>query len=90
MPIQGKLYDTYGSLPLVIGGGLAHVTGLMLASLGTEYYQILLSQSVLSALGVAAVFSAATGPVGSWFLKRRALAFGIVASGSSLGGVILP
>ena len=28
--------------------------------------------------------------VGSWFLRHRALAFGIAVSGSSLGGVILP
>ncbi|CAJ2505228.1 Uu.00g126220.m01.CDS01 [Anthostomella pinea] len=90
MPMQGKLYDTYGPVPLVFGGSLVHVFGLMMASLGTQYYQILLAQSICSALGAAAVFSAAVGPVGSWFMKRRALAFGIVASGSSLGAVILP
>lgn len=28
--------------------------------------------------------------VGSWFLRHRALAFGVVVAGSSLGGVVLP
>jgi MFS family permease len=28
--------------------------------------------------------------VGTWFFKKRATAYGIMASGSSLGGVILP
>ena len=28
--------------------------------------------------------------IGTWFLKHRALAFGVMVSGSSLGGVILP
>lgn len=32
----------------------------------------------------------AMAAVGTWFKKRRALAFGIMVSGSSLGGVILP
>ena len=89
-PLSGYLFDNYGPrLPIFIGG-LLHVFGLMMASLSTKYYQIMLSQSICSALGASALFTAATSPVGSWFLKRRALAFGIVASGSSLGGVILP
>jgi MFS family permease len=32
----------------------------------------------------------AVAAVATWFKKRRALAFGIMVSGSSLGGVILP
>ena len=41
-------------------------------------------------MGASAVFYASISAVSTWFLKRRATAIGIVASGSSLGGVILP
>jgi len=87
---NGIVYDRWGPVPLLVVGTFLHVFGLMMASLSTQYYQIMFSQSICSALGASALFTAATSPVGSWFLKRRALAFGIVASGSSLGGVILP
>ena len=36
------------------------------------------------------IFYPAMSSVGTWFHKKRALAFGIMASGSSLGGVIFP
>jgi MFS family permease len=35
-------------------------------------------------------FLTAIAAVGTWFRKHRALAFGIMVSGSSLGGVVLP
>ena len=89
-PVYGKIFDNYGPKPLLYLGTLVHVFGLMMASLATKYYQFFLAQSICSALGAAALFSAGTGPVGSWFLKNRALAFGIVASGSSLSGCLLP
>ncbi|KAL4996291.1 major facilitator superfamily domain-containing protein [Aspergillus recurvatus] len=88
-PIYGKIYDNYGPKPLLVWGTGAHVFGLMVASLGKEYYQIFLAQSVCSALGAAAPLFAGTGPIGSWFLRRRALAFGVMASGSSLSGIIV-
>ena len=36
------------------------------------------------------IFYPAMSSVGTWFHKHRALAFGIMAAGSSLGGVIFP
>jgi MFS family permease len=57
-PIVGKIYDSYGPRYLLFGGSLLHVFGLMMASLATKYYQILLSQGVCSAIGVAAIFQA--------------------------------
>lgn len=59
-------------------------------SLSTQYYQIFLTQAVLSASGSSAVFNACMSCLVGWFNKKRAAAFGIMVSGSSLGGVVLP
>jgi MFS family permease len=89
-PIFGKVFDNYGTRYLLLGGTFFHIFGLMMTSLSTEYYQLLLAQGVCSSLGASAVFYSATSSVGTWFFKKRATAFGIMASGSSLGGVIIP
>ncbi|RDL31922.1 uncharacterized protein BP5553_09324 [Venustampulla echinocandica] len=89
-PIFGKVFDTFGPRYLLLIGTFFHVFGLMMASLSTEYYQFLLSQGMCSSLGASAVFYASMSSVGTWFFKNRAAAFGVMASGSSLGGVIFP
>ncbi|KAL8816580.1 MAG: hypothetical protein Q9223_004428, partial [Gallowayella weberi] len=89
-PIWGKLYDNYGPRYLLLAGSILHVFGLMMASLCSDYYQFLLAQGVCSPIGASLIFYPAMSSTGTWFFKRRALAFGLVASGSSLGGVILP
>jgi MFS family permease len=89
-PICGKIFDNYGPRQLLVGGGFLHVFGLMMASLGTQYYQLFLAQSVCSSIGASAIFYATMNAVSTWFIKKRATAIGIIASGSSLGGVILP
>ncbi|KAH7311104.1 hypothetical protein BKA65DRAFT_575160, partial [Rhexocercosporidium sp. MPI-PUGE-AT-0058] len=50
-PIVGKLHNRYGSRYLIFVGMLLHVFRLMMASISTEYYQIMLSQGVCSAIG---------------------------------------
>ncbi|KAH7020744.1 putative MFS transporter [Microdochium trichocladiopsis] len=89
-PIVGILYDRFGPRYLLLGGSVLHVFGLMMASLATEYYQFLLAQGVCSAIGVAAIFQPAINPIPSWFSTRRGAAYGILATGSSLGGVVFP
>ena len=73
-----------------MGGAFLHVFGLMMASISKEYYQVLLSQGVCSSMGVCAIFQPCMNVIPSWFNKKRGAAYGIVASGSSLGGVIFP
>ena len=89
-PVFGKLFDSYGSRGLLWFGTFMHVFGLMMMSLGKEYYQLFLAQSICSGLGASALFYASSNAATTWFFKRRAFAMGIVASGSSLGGLLLP
>ncbi|RFU35044.1 hypothetical protein B7463_g1307, partial [Scytalidium lignicola] len=89
-PVVGKIYDNYGPTWLIRIGTFLHVFGLMMTSISKKYYQIFLSQSVVSAAGASLIFYPTLSAVGTWFRKRRALAFGIMVCGSSLGGVILP
>ncbi|KAG7141312.1 MFS transporter asaE like protein [Verticillium longisporum] len=87
--IFGRVYDSYGPRPLLIGGTIVYVFGLMMTSLATQYYQFILAQSLVASMGSSAAFNASLASVSSWFFRRRAAALGIMVSGSSLGGVIL-
>ena len=89
-PVFGYIFDSYGPRYLLIVGSFAHVFGLMMVSLSSEYYQIFLAQGVCSAIGASAIFYPAMNVIPTWFLRHRAAAFGVAASGSSLGGVLLP
>lgn len=90
-PLIGRLNDRYGPRWLVAGGTFLHVLGLMMASLATRYHEILLAQGVCSAVGVACVFLPALMSLAGWFPdRRRGLAFGLISTGSSLGGVVFP
>ncbi|KAK8851122.1 major facilitator superfamily domain-containing protein [Apiospora arundinis] len=89
-PVVGILYDNYGPRPLIIGGTLLHVFGLMMASLATEYYHFILAQGVCSAIGVACLYQPALACLTTWFAKKRGAVMGIMVTGSSVGGVVFP
>ena len=89
-PFVGKIFDDYGPRYLLSVGGFLHVFGLMMASISNEYYQFLLSQAICSAIGASMIFYPAFTCVSTWFFRKRGAALGMVAAGSSLGGVILP
>ena len=89
-PVNGKIFDSYGCRALIIVGTFLHVFGLMMASVSEKYYQIFLAQSICSGVGVACLYHGAINAVATWFQKRRGLAMGLVSSGASIGGVIIP
>ncbi|KAI1373407.1 major facilitator superfamily domain-containing protein [Hypoxylon crocopeplum] len=87
---SGKLADSYGPRWPLLFGSVLHVFGLMMVSLSKEYYQIFLAQAIVSGIGTSFLFYPTVAAAGTWFKRHRALAFGIMVSGSSLGGVVLP
>ncbi|KAF2158984.1 hypothetical protein M409DRAFT_71332 [Zasmidium cellare ATCC 36951] len=88
--IVGRVVDNYGPRWPFVFGSLIHVFGLMMLSLSTKYYQIILSQGICSPIGISLIFTPAMSCPNTWFLRNRGYAIGVVAAGSSLGGVIFP
>lgn len=89
-PINGKIFDNYGSNALIWIGSFLHIFGIMMLSLSTQYYQVFLAQSICSGIGAAMIFHGATNAVSTWFRERRGLALGLASSGASIGGIIMP
>ncbi|KAF7547067.1 hypothetical protein G7Z17_g7992 [Cylindrodendrum hubeiense] len=89
-PVGGKLFDNYGPRVPILIGSFLHVFGLMMLSISSKYYQIMLSQSICSGIGSSLVFSPALAAAQTYFQKKRGIALGLVVAGSSIGGVIFP
>ncbi|KZM19640.1 uncharacterized protein EKO05_0004235 [Ascochyta rabiei] len=89
-PIVGWAFDNYGPKYLLVFGTIFHVFGLMMTSLCTKYYQFILAQAICSPLGLNCIFNTATSTIPTWFFKKRGAAYGIMAAGSGLGGIIIP
>ncbi|KAF1958903.1 MFS general substrate transporter [Byssothecium circinans] len=89
-PLVGFIYDNHGPKLLILVGGFFHVFGLMMTSLCTEYWQFILAQGICSPLGLNCIFNAAVNTIPTWFLKKRGAAYGAMAAGSGLGGIIFP
>lgn len=91
-PVIGRVYDAYGTSVLIPLGSFLIVFSLMMVSLvqPDKPYQLFLSQGLLFGFGLACIFNPTMAVVGHWFRRKRAYAIGVVASGSSVGGVFFP
>jgi MFS family permease len=76
--------------PLVVSGTVLIVLGFMFTSLSTQYWQVMLSQAVLIGVGTGFLYIPSIALLPRYFAKRRAIATGLVTTGSSLGGTLYP
>ena len=88
--VTGPLFDAGYFYHLIWGGSALTTLGVMMTSLSTKYWQVMLAQGICLGLGSGALFMPSIAIIPLYFTKRRALAMGIAASGSSLGGIIYP
>ncbi|PPJ59429.1 hypothetical protein CBER1_02411 [Cercospora berteroae] len=86
----GPVFDVGNPRILVLFGSCSVVFGIMMTSLCTEYWQLILAQGICCGIGGGCLFITATSILPSYFSSKRALVMGISASGSSLGGVVYP
>ncbi|KAF7888385.1 uncharacterized protein EAF02_002926 [Botrytis sinoallii] len=60
---------------------------MTMTSLCTKYWQAFLAQGFITGIGFGMLFLPSVAIVSQYFSTKRAFAFGVAASGSSLGGV---
>ncbi|KAK4608983.1 MFS-type transporter dbaD [Fulvia fulva] len=84
----GPAFDRGYGRTLVIAGTLMVVFGMMMTSLCTTYWQLMLAQGLCMGIGHGGLFIVSIAIVPSYFSTKRSFAIGLAASGSSLGGVI--
>lgn len=86
----GPIFDRGSVRILVFVGSGCVVFGLMMTSLCTDYWHLILAQGVVVGLGGGCTFLTATSILPTYFAKKRSLVMGLAASGSSMGGIIYP
>ncbi|KAL4750625.1 major facilitator superfamily domain-containing protein [Aspergillus terricola var. indicus] len=86
--VSGPLFDLGYYVHLISIGSFLSIFGIMMLSLATEYYQILLSQGICTGLGFGLLYIPSLTIVSRTFVRKRALALGIATAGAPAGGVI--
>ncbi|KIM75300.1 hypothetical protein PILCRDRAFT_680559 [Piloderma croceum F 1598] len=88
----GGLLDKGYFKHLILVGSIIYVFSLFMLSLAhvDSYYQIFLSQGVGMGIGAGLIYLPAMAVQAHHWKTRRALAMGIVITGSSFGGIVYP
>ncbi|KAF8495387.1 MFS general substrate transporter [Gautieria morchelliformis] len=88
--VTGRLFDLgYFRLPMFIFS-VTLVACTFLTAECTQYWQFLLCQGFALGLSTGVLFGPTLSCVAHWFKRRRATAYGVVATGSSIGGTVFP
>lgn len=88
--MSGVFFDKGYYRYMITLGGFLVVLGLMTLSLAGRFYQVLLSQGFCVGLGTGLLLVPSVGLPSTWFIKHRGIAVGLVSSGASVAGVVLP
>ncbi|OSX64020.1 hypothetical protein POSPLADRAFT_1045154 [Postia placenta MAD-698-R-SB12] len=88
--VFGRLFDMgWFKLPLFIASSVL-VTATFLVAQCTEFWQLILCQGLAVGFACGAIFGPMMGILPHWFQKKLGLAYGLTATGSSIGGTLFP
>lgn len=87
---SGRATDAgYFRFTLTVGATLV-VFSIFMTSLCTKYWQLFLAQGLGQGIGCGLMFCPTLALISTYFVKRRGIAIGLVASGSATGGMVFP
>jgi MFS family permease len=87
---SGRALDAGLFRPTIIIGILTQLTGVFMMSLSTKYWQLFITQGLLTGIGGGIFFCPVIGLLSTYFSKHRGLAVGLSTTGNSAGGIIFP
>ncbi|KAJ7647717.1 major facilitator superfamily domain-containing protein [Roridomyces roridus] len=88
--ISGHYFDRgYFKIPFFIAS-VVLIAATFLVAQCTTYWQFLLCQGFLVGICCGILFGSMNAVVGHWFKKKRGIATGLLAAGSSVGGTMVP
>ncbi|MGC0224014.1 MFS transporter [Pseudooceanicola nitratireducens] len=85
----GRAVDRFGITRALIGAAILQALGFLLSAMLPGFATVTLLH-VLVGFGAAACFAPLIADVSLWFLKRRGIAVGLIASGNYLSGALWP
>ncbi|QOU21461.1 hypothetical protein BRETT_001185 [Brettanomyces bruxellensis] len=87
----GPLYDSFGSMWLLLIGSIFVFVGLITCGISTTVVQFIFSFGICTGMGTGLMMFSAVSTISSWFSKKkRSFAIGAAQSGGSVGGVVFP
>lgn len=88
--LSGRLADAGYSRHAVLAGCLVIVSGTLMTSFCTQYWQILLVQGIYIGLGLGMAYMPSIAVIGCYFKRRRSLALALSTTGGGFGSLIFP
>ena len=87
--VMGWLADKFGPARIMAACAFIGGLGLALTSQINSLWQFYLTYGIIFGVGESAGFITTMATTARWFIKRRGLALGIVASGAGIGTMIM-
>lgn len=87
---SGRATDAGYFRPTFIIGTVLVLLGVFTTSVCTEYWQLFLAQGICTGVGNGLLFCPTLAILPTYFSKKRAMAVGLAASGTTTGGMIIP